>query len=97
MLVLLVVYLPNIRMLKANDKKYISLYVYYHIRKILKILEIPLPYKNSFNQYYNPYNHEKFIKICGEYKVSNDLTKSRNQGYFSTWQSRAWETGSPGI
>ena len=24
-------------------------HVYYHIRKILKILEIPLPYANSFN------------------------------------------------
>ena len=49
-------------------------HVYYHIRRILKIIEIPLLYKNSFNQYNNPYNHEKFIKICGEYGVSNDLT-----------------------
>ena len=70
-------------------------HVYYHIRRILKILEIPLPYENSFNQYNNPYNHEMFIKICGEYGVSNDLTKWRNQKYFSTWQSRAWETGKP--
>ena len=67
--------------------------VYYQIRRILKILEIPLPYENSFNQYNNPYNHERFIGICREYGVSNDLTKWRNQKYFSTWQSRAWETG----
>ena len=33
-------------------------HVYYHIRRILKILEIPLPYENSFNQYNNSYNHE---------------------------------------
>ena len=72
-------------------------HVYYHIRRILKILEIPLPYENSFNQYNNPYNHEKFIGICSEYGVSNDLTKSRNQKYFSTWQSRAWEMGKPGM
>ena len=72
-------------------------HVYYHIRRILKILEIPLPYENSFNQYNNPYNHEKFIRICSEYGVSNDLTKWRNQKYFSTWQSRAWETGKPGM
>ena len=65
--------------------------------RILKILEIPLPNENSFYQYNNPYNHEKFIKICGEYGVSNDLTKWRNQKYFSTWQSRAWETGKPGM
>ena len=72
-------------------------HVYYHIRRILKILEIPLPYENSFNQYNNPYNHEKYIGICSEYGVSNDLTKWRNQKYFSTWQSRAWETGKPGM
>ena len=72
-------------------------YVYYHNRRILKILEIPLPYENSFNQYSNPYNHEKFIGICSEYGVSNDLTKWRNQKYFSTWQSRAWETNKPGM
>ena len=72
-------------------------HVYYHIRRILKILEIPLPYENSFNQYNNPYNHDKFIGICSEYGVSNDLTKWRNQKYFSTWQSRAWETGKPGM
>ena len=60
-------------------------------------MEIPLPYENSFNQYNNPYNHEMFVKVCGEYGVSNDFTKWRNQKYFSTWQSRAWETGKPGM
>ena len=60
-------------------------------------MRILLPYENSFNQYNNPYNHEKFIGICSEYGVSNDLIKWRNQKYFSTWQSRAWETGKPGM
>ena len=72
-------------------------FVYYHIRRILKILEIPLPYENSFHQYNNPYNHEKFIGICSEYGVSNDLTKWKNHKYFSTWKSRAWETNKPGM
>ena len=72
-------------------------HVYYHIRRILKILEIPLPYENSFNQYNNSCNHEKFIKICGEYGVGNDFTKWRNQKYFSIFQNRASETGKPGI
>ena len=58
---------------------------------------MPLPYENSFNQYNNLYNHETFIGICSEYGVSNDLKKWRNQKYFSTWQSRAWETGKPGM
>ena len=91
-------------------------HVYYHIRRIL---EIPLPYENSFNQYNNPYNHDMFIGTCSEYGVSNQynnpynhdmfigtcseygvsnhLMKWRNQMYFSTWQSRAWETGKSGM
>ena len=90
----------SVKHLNAKEPMIRSIYrfhVYYHIRRILKILEIPLPYENSFNQYNNPYNHEKFIGICSEYGVSNDLTKWRNQKYFSTWQSRAWETGKPGM
>ena len=90
----------SVELLNAKEPMIRSIYrfhVYYHIRRILKILEIPLPYENSFNQYNNPYNHEKFIGICSEYRVSNNLTKWRNQKYFSTWQSRAWETGKPGM
>ena len=90
----------SVEHLNAKEPMIRSIYrfhVYYHIRRILKILEIPLPYENSFNQYNNPYNHEKFIGICSEYGVSNDLTKWRNQKYFSTWQSRTWETGKSGM
>ena len=90
----------SVEHLNAKEPMIRSIYrfhVYYQIRRILKILEIPLPYENSFNQYNNSYNHEKFIGICSEYGVSNKLTKWRNQKYFSTWQSRAWETGKPGM
>ena len=90
----------SVEHLNAKEPMIRSIYrfhVYYHIRRILKILEIPLPYENSFNQYNNLYNHEKYIHICSEYGVSNDLTKWRNQKYFSTWQSRAWETDKPGM
>ena len=82
---------------KPTIKSVYRFHVYYHIRRILKILEIPLPYENSFNRYNNPYNHEKFIGICSEHGVSNDLTKWRNQKYFSTLKSRAWETGKLGM
>ena len=78
----------SVKHLNAKEPMIRSIYrfhVYCHIRKILKILEIPLPYENSFNQYNNPYNHEKFIGICSEYGVSNNLTKWRNQKYFSTY------------
>ena len=90
----------SVEHLNAKEPMIRSIYrfhVYYHIRRILKILEIPLPYENSFNQYSNLYNHEKFTGICSEYGVSNNLTKLRNQKYFSTWQSRAWETNKPGM
>ena len=90
----------SVEHLNAKEPMIKSIYrfhIYYHIRRILKILEIPLPYESSFNQYNNPYNHEKFIGICSEYGVSNDLTKWRNQKYFSMWQSRAWETGKSGM
>ena len=90
----------SVEHLKAKEPMTTSIYrfhVCYHIRRILRILEIPLPYENSFNQYNNPYNHEKFMGICSEYGVSIDLTKWRNQKYFSTWQSRAWETGKQGM
>ena len=36
-------------------------------------------------------------KVSDEKKDSCDLTKWRNQRYFATWQSRAWETGWPGM
>ena len=88
----------SVEHLNAKEPMMRSIYrfhVYYHVRRILKMLEIPLPYENSYNQYNNPYNHEKFIGICSEYGVSNDLTKWRNQKYFSTWQSRGWETYKP--
>ena len=90
----------SVKHMNANKPMIRSMYrfhVYYHVRRILKILEIPLPCENSFNQYNNPYNQEMFIKICGEYGVSNDLTKWRNQKYISMWQNRAWETGKPGM
>ena len=36
-----------------------------------------------------------FMKICSDYGVSNELMKWRNLGYFTTLQSKAWETGGP--
>ena len=60
---------------KAMIRSIYRFRVYYHIRRIFKIFEIPLPYENSFDQYNNPSNHEKFVHICSEHKVSNDITK----------------------
>ena len=49
----------SVEHMNAKKPMIISIYpfhVYYHIRRILKIPEIPLPYENSFNQYNNPYS-----------------------------------------
>ena len=67
---------------KSMIRSIYHFHVYYHVRRILKILEISLPCENSFNQYNNPYSHEKFIKICSEYGAINDLKKWRNERYF---------------
>ena len=72
-------------------------HVYNHIRRLLKRLEIPPPFENSFNQYNNPYNHERFMEICGEYEVSNDLKEWRNQNCFSMWQPEDLVTGIGGM
>ena len=41
---------------KPMIRRIYHLHMYNHIRRILKIPEILLPYENSFNQYNNPYN-----------------------------------------
>ena len=103
----------SVELLNAKEPIIRSIYrfhVYYQIRRILIRLKIPLAYKDSLKKYNNLHSHEKFIEICGEYgvidensdenKVSDekrDLTKWRNQRYFATWQSRAWETDWPGM
>ena len=73
-LVLLVVYLWNICLLKKLMIRIIyRFHVYYHIRKILKILQIPLAYDNSFHKYNNPYSREMLMKICSKYGEIKDI------------------------
>ena len=47
-------------------------HVYYHIRRILKRLQVALPYQNRFSQFDNPYSKEAFQDICSEYGVDSD-------------------------
>ena len=50
----------SVEHMHAEEQMIRSIYrfhVYYHVRRLLKILEIPLPYEDSFHQYNNPYNH----------------------------------------
>ena len=62
-------------------------HVLYHIRRILKRLQVPLPYQNGFNQYKNPFSQENYLELCFEYGVDSDYSQWRNQYFFSTFQS----------
>ena len=47
-------------------------HVYYHMRRILKKLQVPLPHETNFNAADNPYTESEFFKICEDYGVPND-------------------------
>ena len=47
-------------------------HVYYHVRRILKKLQTPLPDKTSFNAADNLYTESEFFKICEDYGVPNN-------------------------
>ena len=51
-------------------------HAYYHVRRILKRLQVSLPHEASFNAADNPYANEKFLKICEDYGVSHNPTKN---------------------
>ena len=50
-------------------------HVYYHVRRILKKLQVPLPHKTGFNAAGNPYTESECLKICEDYRVPNDSMK----------------------
>ena len=55
------------------------------------------PTSSIFHCYPPPHPPPPLKILIIHYGVSNDLAKWRNQKYFSTWQSRAWETNKPGM
>ena len=61
-------------------------HVYYHVRRILKRLQTPLPHKTSFNAADNPYTESEFFKICEDYRVPNDPMKYQDEKFYWTYQ-----------
>ena len=59
-------------------------HVYYHVRRILKKLQTPLPHETSFNAADNPYTDSEFLKICEDYRVPNDPMKYRDEKFYWT-------------
>ena len=56
-------------------------HVYYHVGRILKRLQVPLPHGGGFNSANNPYTNEEFLKICKDYKVPHCSFQIFTHGY----------------
>ena len=61
-------------------------HVYYHVRRILKRLQTPLPHSPSFNTGDNPYTESEFFKVCEDYRVPNDPKRYRDEKFYWTYQ-----------
>ena len=61
-------------------------HVYYHVRRILKKLQVPLPHETGFNASDNPYTESEFFKICEDYGVPNDPMRYRDQKFYWSYQ-----------
>ena len=61
-------------------------HVYYHVRQVLKKLQVPLPHESSFNATDNPYMSSEFFRICEDCGVPNDPMESQDEKFYSTYQ-----------
>ena len=61
-------------------------HVYYHVRRILKRLQVPLPHETGFNAADNPYTESEFFKIYQDYGVPNDPMRYRDEKFYWTYQ-----------
>ena len=61
-------------------------HLYYHVRRILKKLQVPLPNETSFNTADNPYTSSKLFKICEHYRVPNDPMRFWDEKFYWTYQ-----------
>ena len=66
-------------------------HIYYHVRRILKKLQVPLPHKTGFNAADNPYTESEFLKLCEDYRVPNDPMRCRDEKFYWSYQrSISW-------
>ena len=61
-------------------------HTYYHVRRVLKRLKVPLPHGPSFNASDNPYTSSKFLKISEDYGVPNDPMRYKDEKFYWTYQ-----------
>ena len=61
-------------------------HIYYHVRRVLKRLQVPVPHETGFNTADNPYTESEFSKICEDYGVLNDPMRHRDEKFYWTYQ-----------
>ena len=54
-------------------------HVYYHLRRVLKRLQVPLPCDGGFNAAEHSFTSEEFFKICEDYDVPHDSMRYRDK------------------
>ena len=61
-------------------------HIYYHVRRCLKKLQVPLPHKTGFNAADNPYTESEFLKICEDYGVPDNPMRYRDEKFYWSYQ-----------
>ena len=61
-------------------------HIYYHVRRVLKRLQTPLPHGPGFNASDNPYTESEFFQLCEDYRVPNDSMKYQDEKFYWTYQ-----------
>ena len=61
-------------------------HVHYHVRRICKKLQVPLPHEAGFNAADNPYTNEEIFKICEDYGVPHNPMKYRDEKFYWAYQ-----------
>ena len=76
---------------QALVRSFYRFHVYYHIRRILKRLQVVLPHEANFNISDNPYTESEFYNLCHEYNVPSDPMRYRFEKFYGSYQTGGWE------
>ena len=61
-------------------------HIYYHVRRVLKRLQVSLPHETGFNASDNLYTESECFKISEDYGVPNDPMRYRDENFYWTYQ-----------
>ena len=65
-------------------------HMYYHMKRVLKRLQVPLPYESRFNAADNLYSSGGFFKLCQDYGLPHNPLRYQNEKFFGTHQHEGW-------